>query len=331
MISKKVRVTLKRIFWVFVPAVLVLGIGVVLLDFYVLYRLAHPPRAQLYGTPRDFQVIFEKPMWSEEKWKNQDETESVGWFLNQGKPAPSIIVSHAYGSNRSELLTLAFELWKTGYNVLLFDLRGHGESSVKWCGLGMYEKDDVLSAIKHLKTLKNEAGQELLDGRIGLYGVGLGGYASLAAFGMSTDVKTLVIDSPYKDANHFINDRFKNNMTEGSEWAHRLADSPWTARLTELMMQTYLMRREDSAPPLQIIGSSSDKRILFITGKDAGTLQETTRELFNQAKCQKDFAEVEQTRLDRLYNEKSQAYDARVVAFFKEAMPSSLDDKAKKK
>jgi pimeloyl-ACP methyl ester carboxylesterase len=270
-------------------------------------------------------------MWSEEKWKNSDSTESVGWFLSQGRPAPAIILSHAYGSNRSELLTLSFELWKAGYGVLVYDLRGHGESPVKWCGLGMYEKDDILSAIKHLKTLKNEAGQELLDGRLGLYGAGLGGYASLAAFGQDPTVKAIAADSPYRDVNHFINHRFKTYVGEGSDWANRLADSPWTIRLTELVMQAYLMRRADAETALQSIGGSSDKKVLFITGKDAGSLQDTTRELFNQTKCQKDFAEVEHTRLDRLYNEASEVYDARVVAFFKEAMPTTVNDKLPKK
>jgi hypothetical protein len=94
-------------------------------------------------------------------------------------------------------------------------------------------------------------------------------------------------------------------------------------------MQVYLLRREDSEPALQALGASSGKRILFITGPDAGTLQATAREMFNQTKCQKDFAEVEQTRLDRLYNEKSQAYDARVVAFFKETFPTAPNDKIK--
>lgn len=320
---------LKRIFWVFVPATLVLGLGVVLLDFYMLYRLAHPSRTQLYGTPRDLQVIFEKPMWTEEKWKNSDAAESSGWFLSQGRPAPVLILSHSYGSNRSELLTLGFELWKTGYHILLYDLRGHGESSVKWCGLGMYEKDDILSAIKHIKTLKSEAGQELLDGRVGLFGAGLGGYASLAASGMDPIIKAVVADSPYKDVNHFINHRFKTYVGENSTWAVKLADSPWTIRLTEVVMQVYLTRREDSEPAIQALNASSGKRILFITGPDAGSLQDTTREMFNQTKCQKDFAEVEQTRLDRLYNEKSQAYDARVVVFFKEALPTAPNDKIK--
>src|SRR5437660_12374152 len=181
LISKKKRVLFKRLFWVFVPAMLVLLVGVGALGFYMIHRLSHPARTALYGSPRDFQLILQKPMWFDEKWKNSDSTQTVGWLLSRGKPAPAIILSHGYGSNRSELLTLAFELWKSGYNVLVYDLRGHGESSVQWSGLGTYEKEDLLSAIKFLRSQRTDSGQELLDGRIGLFGVDLGGYISLVA------------------------------------------------------------------------------------------------------------------------------------------------------
>ncbi|HXG66883.1 MAG TPA: alpha/beta fold hydrolase [Blastocatellia bacterium] len=327
MISKTQKLILKRIFWVFVPAVLVIGLGAVLLDFYFIYRLTHPPRTELYGTPRDFQVILQKPMWSDEKWKNADGTETVGWFLNQRKPAPAIILSHAYASNRSELLTLSFELWKAGYHVLVYDLRGHGESPVQWSGLGTYENEDILSAIKFIKGLKNEAGQELLDGRIGLYGVGLGGYASVVASAQDPMVKAIAVDSVYPDVTRFVNHKVKTLVGSETGWAGRVIDSAYASQLTSLVMQVYLLRRDDSSPTLESAVTASNRRILFMTGKDAGAVQEMTRNLHSIANDPKEFAEVEQTRLTRLY-EKSESYDARVTAFFRSALPIT-DEKAK--
>jgi hypothetical protein len=77
---------LKRVLWVFIPAVLVFVVGVAALDFYFIHRLTHPPRTELYGSPRDFQLILQKPMWFEEKWKNSDSTQTVGWLLSRGRP-----------------------------------------------------------------------------------------------------------------------------------------------------------------------------------------------------------------------------------------------------
>lgn len=327
LVSKKTRTLLKRIFWVFVPAVLVLGGGVALLNFYLIHRLSHPQRTPLYSSPRDFHVIFEKPVWTDDKWKNLDGTESVGWFFSQGKPAPTIILTHGYGSNRSELLTLSFELWKAGYHILLYDMRGHGESTVAWSGLGTYEKEDLLSGIKYLKGLKNGAGKELFDGRTGLYGVGLGGYVSLAASLQDPSIKAVAVDSAYPNVHDFVNHRLKTMVGPDSQWAHGLIDWQWTGSALELTMQLYLLRREDSDPATEAVGATTGRPTLFITGKDAGALEAMTKELFAQAKEPKQFVEVEQTRLSRLYDEKSSVYDAKVVDFFRTALPVNPSDK----
>lgn len=309
--------------WVFIPAVLVFAVGVAALDFYFIHRLTHPPRTELYGSPRDFQLILQKPMWFDEKWKNSDSTQSVGWLLSQGKPAPAVILSHGYGSNRSELLTLSFELWKAGYNVLVYDLRGHGESPVKWSGLGTYERDDLLSAIKFLRSQRTESGQELVDGRVGLYGVDLGGYVSLVASSQDPAIKAVAVDSVYPDVSHFMNHQLKTVMGGDSDFARRLADSEWTNQLNDAGMQLYLMRREDSATAVESVESASGRRFLFIAGKNSGALGEMTRELHRLTKDSKQFVEVEQSRLVRLYDKSSSDYDARVVAFFKDAMPAA--------
>ena len=325
MIPKNTRVMVKRVLWVFIPAVLVFVVGVASLDFYFIHRLTHPPRTELYGSPRDFQLILQKPMWYEEKWKNSDSTQTVGWLLSRDKPAPAVILSHGYGSNRSELLTLAFELWKAGYNVLVYDMRGHGESPIKWSGLGTYEKDDLLSAMKFLRNRTNETGQPLLDGRVGLYGVDIGGYISLVASTQDPMIKAVAVDSVYPDVSRFMNHQLKRIVGSDSEMANRMSDSQWTTQLTELAMQLYLMRREDSAPAFDSVGTASGRKLMFIVGKNSGRLGAMTRELHDAAKDPKQFVEFEKSRLIRLYDKESSDYDARVVAFFKESIPVGPD------
>ena len=320
-ISKKTRVMLKRIFWIFIPAALVLFVGVVVLNFYLMHRLTHPPRTQLYGSPRDFQVILDKPMWFEEKWKNSDSTETVGWLLSRGTPSPAIILSHGYGGNRSELLTLSFELWKAGYHILVYDMRGHGESPVKWSGLGTYEKDDLLSAIKFLKAQKTPGGQDLLDGRVGLYGVDLGGYVSLIASSQDPMVKAVAVDSVYPDVRHFLNYRLKSIVGGNSSFANSFVDSSLTTRMTGITMQLYLMRREDSTPAVESAGGGPGRRVLFITSKESPTHDLMTRDMFATAKDPKELLEVQHTRMSRLYDKESSEYDAGVVAFFQRAIP----------
>ena len=320
LISKKKRASLKRVLWVFIPAVLVLVVGVGSLDFYLVHRMTHPARTQLYGSPRDFQVILQKPMWFDEKWKNLDSTQSAGWFLSRGKPGPAIILSHGYGSNRSELLTLAFELWKAGYHVLLYDMRGHGESTVKWSGLGTYEKDDLLSAIKFLKNKKTEAGEDLLDGRVGLFGVDMGGYISLVASSQDSAVKAVAVDSVYPDMAHFINYQMKTFIGSDSATANRFIDSQLTSQLADLALQLYLMRREDSAPAAESVALAPAAK-LFLKAKDTGALETLTHDLYVKAKDPKTLVEVGHSRMHRLYDSAASEYDARVVAYFRDALP----------
>jgi pimeloyl-ACP methyl ester carboxylesterase len=321
-ISKNQRVIFKRVLWAFIPPILLFVVGVVLLEGYVVYRLTQPARSPLYASPRDFQVILQKPSWTDEKWRNSDNTQSVGWFLTQTKPSPTIIISHGYGENRSEFLTLCFELWKAGYNVLLYDLRGHGESPVNWSGLGMYEKEDLLSAINYVRTLKDPSGALIGDGRIGLYGVEIGGYSSILAASQSPLVKAVALDSVYPDIPTYIKYRLKAGAGNDNPWA-RLIDYPATGQLTSLALQVYLTRRDDSETAEDALRSSFGRRFLFIVGPDSGPLGNMTKALYQRANTQKELAEVNKTRLGRLYEKDSADYDARVVSFFQEALPAT--------
>ena len=319
-IPKKHKLIIKRILWVFIPAVVVFVVGVGLLEWYVAYTLTRPAKTKLYGSPHDFQMILQQPMWFDEKWRDTDGSQSVGWLLTHGHSGPTIIMSHAYGSNRSELLTLSFELWKAGYNVLLYDLRGHGESPVKWSGLGTYEEDDLLSAINYLKGLKADDGQPLLDGRIGLYGVELGGYISLRAATQSSIVKAVAVDSVYPDVRYYINYRLKCYVGSNNSLTS-LIDSPSTDKLTNASMHLYLMRTEDSGTAAQSIKSPSDRKYCFMVGQDSGMLTKTTQALYQQCASEKQFIQVSKSRIGRLYEKDSADYDAQVVAFFKDAIP----------
>ena len=319
-ISKKLRVTIKRIFWVFIPPTLVFGAGVLGLSFYMIHHFAHPLATQLYGSPHDLEIILQKQMWSDEKWKNSDGTQSVGWFLSRGRPGPVVILSHAYGSNRSELLSLSFELWKAGFHALVYDMRGHGESPVKWSGLGTYEADDLLSAISYLKGMKVD-GQKLIDGRIGLYGVDLGGYASIVASSQDPMVKAVAVDSVYPDVSHFIKSRLRAFMGTNSEWSNKVVESKWTNRLTDLSVQVYLLRREDSAPAVDSVSGAHGRRFLYITAKNTGEQEAMTKDLARRTKDEKELVEAEASRLRRLYDKAAADYDTRVVEFFRNAIP----------
>ena len=181
-----------------------------------------------------------------------------------------------------------------------------------------------MSAISFIKTLKNEAGQELLDGRVGLYGVDLGGYISLVAASQNTLVKAIAVDSVYPDVAHYINYKLKTYIGD-ARWANNLVDSKPASSVTGYAMQLYLMRKQDATHAFDALRAVTGRRYLFITGKDAGPLQKMTQEISDRAADQKQYIEVEKTRTSRLYERSAADYDARVVAFFRDALPASAD------
>ena len=50
-----------------------------------------------------------------------------------------------------KMLGIASWLVKHGYNVLMFDIRGHGESEGSKISGGYYEKRDLLGAVEYVK------------------------------------------------------------------------------------------------------------------------------------------------------------------------------------
>ncbi|OYT73019.1 MAG: hypothetical protein CFK52_03135 [Chloracidobacterium sp. CP2_5A] len=132
-----------------------------------------------------------------------------GWVLVRGAGLPGIIITHGLNSSRPDMMDLGYRLWERGYNVLMYDLRAHGESAALVTTLGASEKKDLLAAIETFKTMKissPKGGDEALlvdSDKIGLYGVNIGAYVSLIAGGEQDAVKAVVADMPYDSVRDF--------------------------------------------------------------------------------------------------------------------------------
>ena len=97
-------------------------------------------------------------------------------FLPEGFETKTVIVCHGLAANKSNHLILARELVKGGYNVLIFDFRGHGESGGQLTSLGDLERQDVLGAVRFLRQHRPEQSQRIFG-----LGASLGAAALIAA------------------------------------------------------------------------------------------------------------------------------------------------------
>lgn len=135
-----------------------------------------------------------------------------GWYVPAADTAdaPSVILVHGLRACKgsSTVLLPAGMLHRAGFNVLLIDLRDHGESTVedrRYAG-GTEEYRDVLGAWDWLAAEKDASPQ-----RIGLFGVSLGAATVMIAAGEEPNVAAVWEDSGFADINEAIQAELSRN------------------------------------------------------------------------------------------------------------------------
>ena len=107
----------------------------------------------------------------------------------------TVVLVHGRYENRAAHLDLAARLWQQGYAVLLFDLRGHGDSDRAPCTSGLREAGDVTGAVRFALTQQGAA-----VGHIAVIGWSLGGASALIAMADTPEITAVVADSAYANA-----------------------------------------------------------------------------------------------------------------------------------
>ena len=123
-----------------------------------------------------------------------------GWYIAPGEQGPVLILVHGIDANRASdgLLELATGLALRGFGILLFDLRGHGESGGSRVSGGYFERWDVLGAFDYL------VGRGVAPGRIGVLGYSMGAAAALLAAAEEPAIGAVVVDSAYASVSELI-------------------------------------------------------------------------------------------------------------------------------
>lgn len=129
-----------------------------------------------------------------------------GWLLPAtdragGTPSDRLImIVHGRNGVRDDagigLLPIARALIGAGYNVLLFDLRGHGESEGERFSLGWYERRDLKGALDWAEGRGFS--------RIGIYGFSMGGATALLTAAEDPRIAAVAVDSAYTDLGELL-------------------------------------------------------------------------------------------------------------------------------
>ncbi len=121
-----------------------------------------------------------------------------GWWFPVASADRAVVMVHGRGANRIKSSfdpqKIAQFLLANRYSVLLFDLRGHGESEGVRYSLGQYEPRDVVAAIDFAQK---KAGVDRK--RVALIGESMGGGSAIMTVKADPTIGPVITDSAFAD------------------------------------------------------------------------------------------------------------------------------------
>ena len=224
----------------------------------------HPTRDQ-YSTPESHR----KNGGVEEIWfLSRDGTRLHGWFLRSvGAAKATILHFHGNAGNLSGHVDFVSWLPPEGYNVLVWDYRGYGNSEGSPSRAGIHE--DGLAALEYLRSRRD------IDAtRIVIFGQSLGGAVALDAVASSDrkGIACVVVDSTFASYQ-----RQANSVVGGT-----LFTIPFVWALVSESHSPGSRIGEISPVPVLVIHGTADDIVPFCIG----------REVFDAAREPKEFWEI---------------------------------------
>lgn len=106
-----------------------------------------------------------------------------------------VIAVHGYTSEGKLMASYARKYYDMGYNVILPDLRGHGQSEGDYIGMGWHDRLDIVNLIQWIVD-------EDADSEIVLFGVSMGAATVMNVSGeeLPSNVKAIIEDCGYTSA-----------------------------------------------------------------------------------------------------------------------------------
>ncbi len=176
-----------------------------------------------------------------------------GWWFAVPRADRAAVIVHGRGRNRvnSDFMPAAIArlLLAHGYSVLLFDLRGHGESGGTRYTLGIEEPRDILAAID---LAANKA--DIERARVAVIGESLGGGSVLMTVQADPTIGPVVTDSAFADGNTVV-----------SESATKYTNLPsWFTPGIVLMARLFLGLDISKVTPSKVVAAHPERPFLFI-------------------------------------------------------------------
>ena len=213
--KKKSRLILKWILWILIVQFILINISGI---FYG-YRLTHFYEASSIPSYKA-KNIFSKTwrLFTGPKFQKSPVTEIPhfpyetlllhtkrnnnieAWYIAVDSAKGTVILFHGLGSNKASLLNEAYEFRYLGFNVMLVDLRAHGNSDGNTTTLGVEESEEVKLAYDHILSMGEK--------NIILYGLSLGAVViakSISDYQLKP--ARIILDAPFRSLRDHLRGR----------------------------------------------------------------------------------------------------------------------------
>ena len=261
-------------------------------------RAIHPPRQRAGSPPAGF------PGADAVRFPSRDGVPLAGWFLpGRGRAAGSVVLLRGYGQSRADLLPHAGYLHRAGYNVLLLDFRGTGDSGGDLVTFGIKEPLDVLGAVDYL------TGRPDVDAsRIAVQGLSVGGAIGLLATARDPRLRAAVAESAFPDLDSMIDRNFRQYVG--------LPSFPFAPAIV-LAMDRRVGGNASAVRPVEAVRALGDRAVFLIDdGADQLNPPDAGTRLYAAASGPKELWRIPGAGHAGGYFADPAAYAARVLAFY---------------
>lgn len=155
-----------------------------LISIWGFYISIRPPKISSSITPRAFNLHYE-----DVSFQTAEGITLRGWHVpSEKKTDKTLILLHGYPADKGDILPALAFLHKD-FNLLLFDFRYLGQSEGSYSTAGAKEVEDLLAAIRFLKT------RAITE--VGVWGFSMGGAVALMAIEKAPEIRAVVAESSY--------------------------------------------------------------------------------------------------------------------------------------
>lgn len=286
---------------VFLLTLVILILGAGSMVGYQIYSVAHPPRVKDPVAPGDLLLRADAV-----SFQSIDGVTLSAWLVHGDRDAPAIVLCHDLGESKAIFLDAAIPLQKMGYNLLMIDFRGHGNSAGNGSALGAEERYDVMGAIDFLRTRR-----DLAADRIGVWGIGMGAYAALFAAADRKEVTALALDSLYPDVASYLDHLLFKGLPAGATRVTGYAS---------VFYGPYFQWKISRGAVSHALPQLSDRNFLFIVASSRAGSVEAGKEMYaalpEGGQADKNLLELQGSGLSGLYDEDRRKYSESIATFF---------------